>query len=153
MPRVVLEDVHKKFGRSQEAVQGVSFTCNDGEFLVLLGPSGCGKTTTLRMICGLESITSGTIWIGDRVVNNLHPRQRNVAMAFETFALYPPLTAYENIAFPLRVMKRSKEEVDQQVRKVAAALSITECLDRLRNVVKWQKQRVALASVGEPLAF
>jgi len=156
MPRVVLEDVHKKFGRAQEAVQGVSFTCNDGEFLVLLGPSGCGKTTTLRMICGLESITSGTIWIGDRVVNNLHPRQRNVAMAFETFALYPPLTAYENIAFPLRVMKRSKEEVDQQVRKVAAALSITECLDRLPETLSnGQKQRVALARalVREPSVF
>jgi multiple sugar transport system ATP-binding protein len=156
MARVVLEQVHKNYGGPEDAVKGATFTCEDGEFLVLLGPSGCGKTTTLRMITGLETITKGTIKIGDRVVNDLNPQQRNVAMAFETYALYPPLTVYQNIAFPLQVMGLSKKDVDSHVREVAKALSITDILDMMPDgLAGGQKQRVSLARalVREPTVF
>jgi multiple sugar transport system ATP-binding protein len=156
MAKVMLEQVHKNYGGPEDAVKGASFTCENGEFLVLLGPSGCGKTTTLRMITGLETITKGTISIGDRVVNNLTPQQRNVAMAFETYALYPPLTVYQNIAFPLQVMKLSKKEIDVRVRRVAQALSITDILDMMpEGLAGGQKQRVSLARalVREPTVF
>lgn len=157
MAKVMLEQVFKNYGGgAEDAVKGATFTCEDGEFLVLLGPSGCGKTTTLRMITGLESITKGTIKIGDRVVNNLSPQQRNVAMAFETYALYPPLTVYQNIAFPLQVMKRTKKEIDDRVHEVAQALSISDILDMLpEGLAGGQKQRVSLARalVREPTVF
>ncbi|MGD9092062.1 MAG: ABC transporter ATP-binding protein [Anaerolineales bacterium] len=156
MAKVVLENVHKNYGAQEDAVKGASFTCNDGEFLVLLGPSGCGKTTTLRMITGLETITSGKIYIGDRVVNELSPQERNVAMAFETYALYPPLTVYENIAFPLQVMKLSRAEVDKRVKEVAESLSITDILNALPDsLAGGQMQRVSLARalVRDPTVF
>ena len=156
MAKVELEKVHKNYGAREDAVKGATFTCNDGEFMVLLGPSGCGKTTTLRMITGLESITSGTIKLGGKVVNNLSPQQRNVAMAFETYALYPPLTVFENIAFPLQVLNRSRAEIDKRVREVAASLSITDILDKLPDsLAGGQKQRVSLARalVREPTVF
>lgn len=156
MAKVVLEKVHKNYGSQEDAVKGASFTCNDGEFLVLLGPSGCGKTTTLRMITGLETITSGKIIIGDQVVNDLSPQERNVAMAFETYALYPPLTVYENIAFPLQVMKLSKDEVDKRVRNVADSLSITDILNAMPDsLAGGQMQRVSLARalVRDPTVF
>ncbi len=156
MATVELENVHKNYGAPEDAVKGVSFTCHDGEFLVLLGPSGCGKTTTLRMITGLETITSGIIRIGGKVVNDLTPQQRNVAMAFETYALYPPLTVYENIAFPLQVMKLSRQEIDRRVKEVAEALSITDILNELpENLAGGQKQRVSLARalVRNPTVF
>lgn len=156
MAIVELEKVHKNYGAPQDAVDGISFTCKDGEFLVLLGPSGCGKTTTLRMITGLETITKGIIKIDGKVVNDLTPQQRNVAMAFETYALYPPLTVFENIAFPLHVMGLPKEEVDRQVRKVAEGLSISDILDDMpENLAGGQKQRVSLARalVREPTVF
>jgi multiple sugar transport system ATP-binding protein len=156
MAKVVLENVHKNYGAQEDAVKGASFTCNDGEFLVLLGPSGCGKTTTLRMITGLETITSGKIIIADQVVNDLSPQERNVAMAFETYALYPPLTVYENIAFPLQVMKLSKDEVDKRVRNVAESLSITDILNAMPDsLAGGQMQRVSLARalVRDPTVF
>lgn len=156
MAEVELINVHKNYGAPEDAVKGVSFTCHDGEFLVLLGPSGCGKTTTLRMITGLETITSGTIKIGGKVVNDLHPRERNVAMAFETYALYPPLTVRENIAFPLQVMKFKKEEIIQRVEEVATALSISDILDAYpASLAGGQKQRVSLARalVRNPTVF
>lgn len=156
MARVVLEDVYKNYGAPTDAVKSATFTCADGEFLVLLGPSGCGKTTTLRMITGLETITSGTIKIGDRVVNDLTPQQRNVAMAFETYALYPPLSVYENIAFPLRVAKLSNAEIDRRVRKVAESLAISDILDKQPgSLAGGQMQRVSLARalVREPTVF
>lgn len=156
MARVVLENVSKNYGAPEDAVKNASFTCHDGELLVLLGPSGCGKTTTLRMITGLETITSGTIRIGDRVVNGLSPQERNVAMAFETYALYPPLTVYENIAFPLQVMKLPKEEIRKRVLEVAEDLSITDTLNAYpENLAGGEKQRVSLARalVREPTVF
>jgi multiple sugar transport system ATP-binding protein len=156
MATVELEKVHKNYGAPQDAVKGISFTCKDGEFLVLLGPSGCGKTTTLRMITGLETITKGIIRIDGKVVNDLTPQKRNVAMAFETYALYPPLTVFENIAFPLHVMGLSKEEIDSQVRKVAEGLSISDILDNMPDsLAGGQKQRVSLARalVRDPTVF
>lgn len=156
MATVELEKVHKNYGAPQDAVKGISFTCKDGEFLVLLGPSGCGKTTTLRMITGLETITKGIIKIDGEIVNDLAPQQRNVAMAFETYALYPPLTVYKNIAFPLQVMKLSTEEIDQRVRKVAEGLSISDILDNMPDsLAGGQKQRVSLARalVRDPTVF
>lgn len=156
MAKVTLEKIHKNYGAESDAVNNANFTCENGEMLVILGPSGCGKTTTLRMICGLEEITQGTITIGDRVVNNLSPQERNVAMAFETYALYPPLTVYENIAFPLQVMKLSKNEIKKRVTEVAKSLSITEILNIYpENLAGGQKQRVSLARalVREPTAF
>ena len=156
MAKVVLENVHKNYGAPEDAVKGASFTVNDGEFMVLLGPSGCGKTTTLRMITGLETITSGKIIIGDKVVNDLTPQERNVAMAFETYALYPPLTVYENIAFPLQVMKLSKGEIKKRVMQVAESLSITDILDNLPDgLAGGQMQRVSLARalVRNPTVF
>lgn len=156
MAKVVLENVHKNYGTQEDAVKGASFTCNEGEFMVLLGPSGCGKTTTLRMITGLETITSGKIFIGDRLVNKLSPQERNVAMAFETYALYPPLTVYENIAFPLQVMKLSTDEIKKRVLEVAESLSITDILDMMPdNLAGGQMQRVSLARalVRNPTVF
>lgn len=156
MAKVVLENVHKNYGAQEDAVKDASFTCNDGEFMVLLGPSGCGKTTTLRMITGLETITSGNIYIDDKLVNKLSPQERNVAMAFETYALYPPLTVYENIAFPLQVMKLSKEDIKQRVLQVAESLSITDILDMMpAGLAGGQMQRVSLARalVRNPTVF
>ncbi len=156
MARVVLKNVTKNYGAPEDAVKGASFTCHDGELLVLLGPSGCGKTTTLRMIAGLETITSGTIRLGDRVVNELSARERNVAMAFETYALYPPLTVYENIAFPLQVMRLPQEEIHKRVLKVADDLSISDTLNAYPdNLAGGEKQRVSLARalVREPAVF
>ena len=156
MPKVVLENVHKNYGTKDDAVKGASFTCHDGEFMVLLGPSGCGKTTTLRMITGLETITSGNIFIGDKLVNDLSPQERNVAMAFETYALYPPLTVYENIAFPLQVMKLSKDEIKTRVNRIAESLSITDILGmKPDGLAGGQMQRVSLARamVRNPTVF
>jgi len=156
MATLRLENVHKNYGILEDAVKGISFTCNDGELMVLLGPSGCGKTTTLRMIAGLESVTDGVIKIDGKVINNLAPQQRNVAMAFETYALYPLLSVYKNIAFPLQVMKLSKAEIDRRVREVAEVLSITDILNNLPGRLSGgEKQRVSLARalVREPTIF
>jgi len=156
MAKVELTKVHKNYGDPEDAVKGATFTCEDGELMVLLGPSGCGKTTTLRMITGLIDVTSGTIKLDGKVVNKLTPQERNVAMAFETYALYPPLTVYENIAFPLQVMKWPKDKIDKKVREVAESLSITNILDHFPDgLAGGQKQRVSLARalVRDPTVF
>src|SRR5690606_15919343 len=117
MASVTLEGVRKVYeqgGRRQVAVHGVDLEIADGELVVLVGPSGCGKSTTLRMIAGLENITAGTLRIGDRVVNDLPPRDRDIAMVFQNYALYPHMTAYENMAFALRLRKRPKSEIDER---------------------------------------
>lgn len=146
MAEVRLEHLHKTYKGGVEAVKDLNLTIEDGEFLALLGPSGCGKTSTLRMIVGLEEITAGKIQIGDRVVNDLGPAERNVALAFETYALYPPLKVYDNIAFCLRARAIDKAEIDQRVMEVANILDITDILNRKPGELGGgQKQRVSLA--------
>lgn len=145
MGTVVLQNVWKKYGEV-EAVKDLNLECREGEFLALLGPSGCGKSSTLRMIAGLEKITLGSILIDGHQVNALEPRERDIAMAFEAYALYPHLTAYENIAFPLRVRGVRQQEVDRQVKEIAEMLDIGGILDRLpRNLSGGQQQRISFA--------
>jgi multiple sugar transport system ATP-binding protein len=156
MAEVRLVNLYKTYRGGVEAVKNLNLTIADGEFLTLLGPSGCGKTSTLRMIVGLEEITGGEIYIGDRVVNDLEPNDRNVALAFETYALYPPLRVYDNIAFCLRARAVPKGDIDRRVREVARMLDITDILDRKpAELGGGQKQRVALARalVREPDVF
>ena len=147
MAEVRLEHVYKVYKRGQvEAVQDLNLTIKTGECLALLGPSGCGKTSTLRMIVGLEEITKGKIYIGSRVVNHLEPKDRNVALAFETYALYPPLTIRQNISFCLRARSLPADEIDRRVTNVARILGISDILDRKPGEIGGgQKQRVSLA--------
>ncbi len=155
MARVRLVNLTKRFGTTI-AVDHVNLDIADGEFLVLVGPSGCGKTTCLRMIAGLEEPTEGEIWIGDRLVNELPPKERNVAMVFQNYALYPHMTAYDNMAFALRMQKADPGEIDRRVRWAAELLGITEILDRKpKQLSGGQRQRVAVgrAIVREPDVF
>ena len=152
---VAFEHVSKRFGHVV-AVDDLTLNVADGELLVLLGPSGCGKTTSLRMLAGLESITAGTIRIGDTVVNNLPPRARDIAMVFQSYALYSHLSVYENLAYPLRVRKLRKEEIDRRVQEVAEVVQISELLKRKpRELSGGQRQRVALgrAIIRRPAVF
>lgn len=127
------------------AVQEFNLDIADKEFIVLVGPSGCGKSTTLRMIAGLEDITSGTLTIDDKVVNDVEPKDRDIAMVFQSYALYPHMTVYENMAFPLQIKKTPKDEIDRAVKEAAQILDITEYLDRKpRNLSGGQRQRVAI---------
>lgn len=147
MSSVEVRDLWKSYteGASYE-VKGINFRCTEGEFIALLGPSGCGKSTTLRMIAGLEEITKGELLFDDQVVNHLNPRQRNVALAFESYALYPPLTVFENIAFPLRASGMNKAAVDKEVKKIAEWLELEEILKRKPSRLSGgQQQRVSLA--------
>jgi multiple sugar transport system ATP-binding protein len=156
MASVTLENVRKVYPDGTVAVQELDLEIADGELVVFVGPSGCGKTTALRMIAGLEEISSGTIRIGDRVVNNLPPRERDVAMVFQNYALYPHKTIYDNLAFPLRLRRLPKPEVDQRVRRIARLLELEEQLKRRpRQLSGGQRQRVAMgrAIVREPQAF
>ena len=136
--------LRKRFDKTI-AVDGVSFEVKDGEFIILLGPSGCGKTTTLRCIAGLETPDEGDIYIGDRLVNDLPPKDRDVAMVFQSYALYPHMTVYDNLAFPLKMRKYPKQEIDKRVKEVAKLLRIEELLNRKpRQLSGGQQQRVAL---------
>jgi sn-glycerol 3-phosphate transport system ATP-binding protein/multiple sugar transport system ATP-binding protein len=155
MAEVRIENLEKKFG-DVTAVQDLSLAIADGEFLTLLGPSGCGKTTTLRCIAGLERQSAGDIRIGQRVVNDLPPGERDVAMVFQFYALYPHLNAYENIAFPLRTQKLPRAEVESRVREAANLLNIAHLLDRRpKKLSGGEQQRVALgrAIVRRPQVF
>ena len=146
MAKIILKDVTKKWGEI-EAVKKTNIEIADREFLVLLGPSGCGKTTTMRMVAGLETPTSGEIIIGDRIVNNLEPKERNVAMVFQSYALYAHLTVYENICFPMKVRGVvPKNEWDSRVRSAAKMVELDNLLDRYpKELSGGQRQRVALA--------
>ena len=155
MATLKLENISKNFGDTV-AVDDVSLTISDGEFVVLLGPSGCGKTTTLNMIAGLEVPTSGHILIGDEKVENVPPDKRDIAMVFQSIALYPHMTAFQNIAFPLKMAKVAKAEISQRVAGVADLLRIDELLDRKPfELSGGQRQRVALgrAVVRDPAVF
>jgi multiple sugar transport system ATP-binding protein len=156
MAIVETRDLTKRFGENAAAVDGISLKTTDGEFLVLLGPSGCGKTTLLRMIGGLEQPTSGDILIGDRRVNHLPPRARQIAMVFQSYALYPHMTVYNNIAFPLKAAKIDKAEQKKKVEWASSILGIDQLLGRKpRQLSGGQRQRVALARalVREPNVF
>ncbi len=144
MARVILENLTKKLGK-KAVVDNLSLEVNDGEFVCLLGPPGAGKTTTLRMIAGLESQTSGNIRIGERLVNNLQPLERNVSMVFQTFALYPQMTVYENLAFPLKKRRMSQADIDKRVREVAEMLGISPLLEKRPGLLSGgERQRVAI---------
>jgi multiple sugar transport system ATP-binding protein len=155
MAKVKLVNISKAF-KETPAVKDLSLDVAEGEFVVLLGPSGCGKTTTLRMVAGVETPTTGDIYIGDRRVNDVPPRERDIAMVFQTYALYPQMTVHDNLAFPLKMRKFSKQETEERVKKAAGILEITDLLDRRpRELSGGQRQRVALgrAIVRDPKVF
>jgi multiple sugar transport system ATP-binding protein len=155
MASVQLKGVRKAFGRV-EVVHGVDISIRDGEFVVLVGPSGCGKSTLLRMVAGLEEITSGEIRIGDRIVNNLPPKARDIAMVFQNYALYPHMTVFDNMAFSMKLAGRSRDEMRQRVDVAAKILGLTEYVDRFpRQLSGGQRQRVAMgrAIVRDPQVF
>lgn len=156
MAEVTLEDVKKVYGEDVVAVQDMNLDIEDGEFIVFVGPSGCGKSTALRMIAGLEDISSGKVFIGDVVVNDLPPRDRDIAMVFQNYALYPHMNVRENMGFALKLRKMDKGEIDRRVNEAAKVLSIEHFLDRKPKALSGgQRQRVALgrAIVREPKAF
>jgi multiple sugar transport system ATP-binding protein len=156
MAEIVMEDVAKVYAGGVRAVSDLNLDIHDGEFIVLVGPSGCGKTTALRMVAGLESITEGTIRIGERVVNAVPPKERDIAMVFQNYALYPHMTVYDNMAFGLKLRKISKDEIDRRVREAAGILGLEEFLQRKPKALSGgQRQRVAMgrAIVREPKAF
>ena len=155
MSKVKVVNLVKKFDKTI-AVNGISFDVKDGEFIVLLGPSGCGKTTTLRCIAGLETPDEGEIYIDDKLVNDLPPKDRDVAMVFQSYALYPHMTVYGNLSFPLKMRKLPKDEIDKKVKEVAKLLNIDHLLDRKpRQLSGGEMQRVALgrALVRTPRVF
>jgi multiple sugar transport system ATP-binding protein len=156
MAQIVLDQVDKTYLGNVQAVHGLNLEINDGEFMVLVGPSGCGKTTALRMIAGLEDITGGTIQIGDRVVNDLPPKDRDIAMVFQNYALYPHMTVEQNLAFGLQLRKTPKDEIKRRVQEAAKMLGLDELLKRKPAALSGgQRQRVAMgrAIVREPQAF
>ena len=156
MALVKLENVRKVYPGGVEAVRGVSLAVGDGEFLVLVGPSGCGKSTTLRMVAGLEEPTQGEVIIGDRVVTRVHPKDRDIAMVFQNYALYPHMTVRQNMGFALKMRRTPKAEIDKRVANTARLLGIEDLLDRRPAALSGgQRQRVAVgrAIVREPAAF
>jgi multiple sugar transport system ATP-binding protein len=156
MATVQLEGINKVYENGYHAIHDLDLEIADKEFLVLVGPSGCGKSTALRMIAGLETISGGTMKIGDRVVNDVEPKDRDIAMVFQNYALYPHMTVYDNIGFALKLAKVPKEEIDTRVRKAAAILELESNLDRKPGQLSGgQRQRVAMgrAIVRQPAAF
>jgi len=156
MAGVSFKDVRKTYDNKIEVIHGVDMTIADGEFIVIVGPSGCGKSTLLRMVAGLERITGGEISIGERVVNELEPKDRDIAMVFQNYALYPHMTVYENMAYGLKIAKVPKAEIDQRVRDAAKTLELGQLLERRpRQLSGGQRQRVAMgrAIVRKPAVF
>jgi multiple sugar transport system ATP-binding protein len=156
MSEIVFNEVTKRFPDGTEAVKSMSLDIPDGEFVILVGPSGCGKSTALRMIAGLEDISEGELKIDDQVVNDLAPKDRDIAMVFQNYALYPHMTVRENMAFPLKLAGVGKEETDKKVSEAAETLDLTEFLDRRpANLSGGQRQRVAMgrAIVRDPKAY
>jgi len=155
MSDVTLKEVHKSFGTTK-VIKGLDLEINDGEFVVIVGKSGCGKSTLLRMIAGLKSITSGEISISGSVVNNLEPKERDVAMVFQNYALYPHMTAFQNIGYALRIARRPKTEILERVEWVARVLGIEDLMERKPSQMSGgQRQRVAMgrAIIRKPGVF
>ena len=156
MARIELKDVRKVYGGGVDAIKGVSLDIDDGEMIVLVGPSGCGKSTLLRMVAGLEGITSGDIKIADKLVNGLEPAERDIAMVFQNYALYPHMTVRQNLAYGLKNRNTPKDEIDRRITEAARALEIEPFLERKpRQLSGGQRQRVAMgrAIVRKPAAF
>jgi len=156
MAKVTLKNIKKVYDKDVVAVQEFNLEIQDKEFIVLVGPSGCGKTTTLRMVAGLEDITAGELYIGDKLVNDVPPKDRDIAMVFQNYALYPHMTVYENMAFALKLRKTPKDVIDQKVRAAAEILDITQYLNRKPKALSGgQRQRVAIgrAIVRDPQVF
>lgn len=156
MAEVVLKKVEKQYPNGFKAVHGIDLEIKDGEFMVFVGPSGCAKSTTLRMVAGLEEITGGEIYIGEKLVNDLPPKDRGIAMVFQNYALYPHMTVYDNMAFGLKMAKVPKGEIDKRVKEAAEKLEITDLLDRKpKEMSGGQRQRVAVgrAIVRKPEVF
>ena len=156
MGAIDIKSAGKIYPNGTRALEDVSITINDGEFVVLVGPSGCGKTTLLRMVAGLEDITEGEISIGDKTVNDVAPKDRDIAMVFQNYALYPHMSVFDNMAFSLKLRKLPKDEIDKKVRDAAKTLEISELLDRKPKALSGgQRQRVAMgrAIVRNPQAF
>lgn len=156
MGSVKLQNVCKKYDDEVMAVENFNLDIHDGEFVVFVGPSGCGKSTTLRMIAGLESISEGELWINDQLANDLRPQDRDLAMVFQSYALYPHKTVFQNLAYPLKIQGLSKEEIDSKVKHTAKLIEIDDLLDRKpRQLSGGQRQRVALGRclVRSPQAF
>ncbi len=155
MARVLIKNVTKAYGDT-EIIHGINVAIEDGEFIVIVGPSGCGKTTLLRMIAGLEEISSGTISIGEKIVNELEPKDRDIAMVFQNYALYPHMTVFKNMAYGLKLRKLSKKDIKSRVAQAAKLLQLEELLDRKpRQLSGGQRQRVAMGRciVREPNVF
>ena len=156
MATVTFDHMYKRYGEDVIAVNDLNLEIGDGEFICLVGPSGCGKTTALRCVAGLEEITDGRLLIGDRVVNNVAPKDRDIAMVFQSYALYPHMSVYDNLAFGLKLRKIKKDEIDRRVKEAADLLGLERFLDRKpRALSGGQRQRVALgrAIVREPAVF
>src|SRR5688500_3483224 len=156
MAAVSLRDVRKSYTPELQVIHGVSMEIKDGEFIVILGPSGCGKSTLLRMVAGLETISAGEVSIGGRVVNNLEPKDRDIAMVFQNYALYPHMTVFDNMAYGLKIRGMPKSEIEAKVHKAADILELRPFLDRRpRQLSGGQRQRVAMgrAIVREPAVF
>ena len=152
MTEIVLSKLNKRYGGVHHAVKDVDLRISDKEFITLVGPSGCGKSTTLRMIAGLESITSGEIWIGGNLVNDLPPRDRDVAMVFQNYALYPHMTVEQNLAFGLQLRKTPKDEISRRVGEAAKMLGLEPYLGRKPAALSGgQRQRMAAQSQGHAL--
>lgn len=156
MGKIILENISKTYNDEHYAVKDISLTIEDGEFIVFVGPSGCGKSTTLRMIAGLESISEGKLYIDDQEMSKASPKDRDLSMVFQDFALYPNMTVYKNLQYPLKMHKVDKDEADQTIHRVASLLGLDSLLDRKPSQLSGgQKQRVALgrAIVRQPKAF
>src|SRR4029079_7747261 len=156
MAQVHLRGVKKTYDNKVAVIHGIDMEISDGEFIVIVGPSGCGKSTLLRMVAGLERSTGGQISIGERVVNNLEPKDRDIAMVFQNYALYPHMSVYDNMAYGLRIAGKSKGEIEERVQKAAKILELGQLLQRRpRQLSGGQRQRVAMgrAIVREPAVF
>ncbi|OON99360.1 MAG: sugar ABC transporter ATP-binding protein [Epulopiscium sp. Nele67-Bin004] len=156
MAGLKLKNVYKRYSNGYTAVKDFNLDIADKEFIIFVGPSGCGKSTTLRMIAGLEEISDGELWIGDKLCNEVAPKDRDIAMVFQNYALYPHMSVYDNMAFGLKLRKTPKDEIDKRVREAAKILDIDQCLDRKPKALSGgQRQRVAMgrAIVREPKVF
>ena len=145
MSGVILEGIEKTFSNGNTAIESLNLHITDGEFMVFVGPSGCSKSTILRMIAGLDTVTGGKIYIENRVVNRLEPKDRNIAMVFQNYALYPHMNVFDNLAFSLKMLKKTKDKINKKVQNVLKMLELTDYLDTMPNEMSGgQKQRVAI---------